>query len=120
MANPVVWFEMMGSDGAKLRAFYGDLFGWKYDVHEEMKYGMVEADKGRGIPGGVGQVFAKDGKPYVSVYVSTGSIDRSLAQAEKLGGRTIQPRTALPGGTILGMFTDPEGNLVGLVEEQDA
>jgi hypothetical protein len=29
-------------------------------------------------------------------------------------------RTVMAGGPVLGMFADPEGNAIGLVEEQDA
>jgi predicted enzyme related to lactoylglutathione lyase len=29
MANPVVWFEVVGKDGEGLRRFYRDLFGWQ-------------------------------------------------------------------------------------------
>ncbi|MEZ4337824.1 MAG: VOC family protein [Sandaracinaceae bacterium] len=113
MSNPVVWFEVMGSEGAKLRSFYGELFGWQYDVMENMDYGMIAADKGRGIPGGIGS----GEKQWVTFYVSTPSIDASLEQAKGLGGKVLMPRTELPGGTILGMFSDPEGNAIGLVEE---
>lgn len=113
MQNPVVWFEVIGGEGAKLRSFYGELFGWTYDVHEAMDYGMVAADQGRGIPGGVGAGEA----PRVTFYVATPSIDDALKQAKGLGGEVLMPRTELPGGTVLGMFRDPEGNAVGLVEE---
>jgi len=113
MANPVVWFEVVGNEGAQLRSFYGDLFGWTYEVDEKFDYGMVAADAGRGIPGGVG----KSETQRVTFYVSTTNIDDSLKQAEGLGGKTIMPRTELPGGSILAMFQDPEGNAVGLVEE---
>jgi predicted enzyme related to lactoylglutathione lyase len=79
---------------------------------------MVEAANGRGIPGGVGQL---DGKPHpkVTFYVSTASVDRSLDQAKDLGGRVLMGRTELPGGPVIGMFADPEGNAIGLVEEHD-
>ena len=113
MANPVVWFEVMGKGGAELRSFYGDLFEWEFDVMENMDYGMVAASEGRGIPGGVGK--GESGR--VTFYVSTTDIDGALKQAEGLGGETLMPRTELPGGTILAMFADPEGNAVGLVEE---
>lgn len=113
MSNPVVWFEVIGSEGEKLRSFYGELFGWKYDVPENMDYGMVAADKGRGIPGGVGSGDAQR----VTFYVATPSIDAALEQAKGLGGQVLMERTQLPGGTVLGMFSDPEGNAVGLVEE---
>lgn len=112
MSNPVVWFEVMGKDGDELRGFYGELFGWKYDVHEGMSYGFVPAE-GKGIPGGVG---ASSERQYVTFYVATPDIEKQLAQATKLGGKVLMPRTALPGGTVLGMFSDPEGNPIGLVE----
>jgi len=116
MSHPVVWFEVMGKDGARLQRFYTDLFGWKIDASSPMKYGLVEATEGRGIPGGVGQLGDQPW-PKTTFYVSTADIGASLAQAGKLGGRTVMPRTELPGGTILGFFADPEGNTVGLVEE---
>jgi hypothetical protein len=81
-----------------------------------MKYGMVEAANGRGIAGGVGQLGDKP-YPKVTFYVSTRAIGDSLDKATKLGGKVLMPRTELPGGTILGMFSDPEGNAIGLVEE---
>lgn len=51
MKNPVVWFEVVGKDGAKLRKFYTDLFGWKIDgATDDMDYGLVPAGTG-GIGG---------------------------------------------------------------------
>ena len=119
MKHSVVWFEVMGENGESLRSFYGRLFDWKIDAANPMRYGMVEAANGRGIPGGVGQL---DGKPHpkVTFYVSTASVDRSLDQAKDLGGRVLMGRTELPGGPVIGMFADPEGNAIGLVEEHDA
>lgn len=115
MANPVVWFEVMGEDAKALRGFYGELFGWSYDLVEEADYGMVGCEQG-GIPGGVGKVPESKG-PWVTFYVSTKDITKSLDEATKLGGRVVMPRTSLPGGVTLGMFSDPAGNTVGLVEE---
>ena len=116
MSHPVVWFEVMGKDGARLQKFYADLFDWKIDASNPMKYGMVEATTGRGIPGGVGQL-AEEPWPKTTFYVSTTDINASLEQAGKLGGRTLMARTELAGGTVLGFFADPEGNAIGLVEE---
>jgi len=79
---------------------------------------MVEAANGRGIPGGIGQLGKKP-QPQVTFYVSTEAIDRTLAKARELGGRVLMPRTELPGGTVLGMLADPEGNAIGLVEETE-
>ena len=117
MKHPVVWFEVNGDDGEKLQSFYAKLFDWRIDANNPMKYGMVEAEKGRGIPGGVGEKSPEATNPGVTFYVSTTSIERSLGEAEALGAKTLMPRTELPGGTILGFFEDPQGNQIGLVEE---
>ena len=113
MAHPVVWFEIMGENGKALREFYGQLFDWTFELAKEVDYGMIEAKAGQGIPGGVGESKER----YVTFYISTPSINASLEAISSRGGATVMPRTVLPDGTTIGMFTDPEGNAVGLVEE---
>ncbi len=119
MAHPVMWFEVMGKEGDALRSFYGALFEWTFKVQGPARYGLAETGDGRGIPGGVGQ--AADGyRPWgVTFYVETPSIDDTLAGAERLGGKTVMPRTVLPGVTM-GLFADPEGHVIGLVEPDRA
>src|SRR3984893_10340770 len=64
MGLPVVHFEIIGNDPAKLRSYYGDLFGWEFDtsgpvseaVSQTGDYGFVDRNTtgdGVGIPGGV-------------------------------------------------------------------
>jgi predicted enzyme related to lactoylglutathione lyase len=112
MGNPVVHFEVVGSDGAKLQDFYGKLFDWKINAANPMNYGIVD-NSGEGINGGVGQ--APDGSRQVTWYVQVDSIDDYLKKAEEMGGKTVMPRTEMDMVT-LGMLADPEGNVVGLVE----
>ncbi|MDQ6807168.1 MAG: glyoxalase, partial [Actinomycetota bacterium] len=65
MGQPVVHFEIIGSDPKSLRDYYGDLFGWEFDtpspvaqaVSEPESYGfldLVTSEDGTGIRGGVG------------------------------------------------------------------
>ena len=112
--HPVMWFEVLGADGAKLKRFYGDLFAWAMDSDNPMGYGMVEAQGGKGIPGGVGPAYAGT-RPWVTFYVETPDIDATLAKAVGLGGSVVVPRTQLP-DTTLAIFADPEGHAIGLVE----
>jgi predicted enzyme related to lactoylglutathione lyase len=116
MGNPVVWFEVMGKDGPKLRSFYGDLFGWSYEEVEGMDYGMVqEADGGEmpSIQGGIGT--APEGAPnYQTFYVAVDDVQAALDKAESLGGTTTVPPMDLPMGGKIAIFNDPEGNMIGL------
>jgi uncharacterized protein len=123
MAQPVVHFEIIGTDPQRLRGYYGGLFGWEFDtsspvsdaVSEPTNYGFVDPSRtsdGIGIPGGVGGGTGHD--PRAMFYVSVPNVEAALQQAERLGGiRTLGPAQA-PSGLIVGHFTDPEGNLVGL------
>ena len=113
MTHPVMWFEVLGTDGGKLRQFYGDLFGWTFDVLPDVNYGVLKGN-GRGIMGGIGQTFPGT-RSWVTFYTETPDVTASLAKAETLGGKVIAPRTVLP-GAIIGIFEDPEGHLLGLVE----
>ncbi len=126
MSNPVVWFEVMGKDGAKLRSYYGDLFGWTYNEAEGMDYGMVQDAGGNGangampsIPGGVGT--APEGAPsYQTFYVGVDDVQAALDKAEALGGGKAMGPIDLPMGGTIGIFTDPEGNMVGVFRAPDA
>jgi uncharacterized protein len=118
MAYPVTWFEVLAKDGDALRQFYGRLFGWKIDADNPHRYGLVDTGAGRGIPGGIGQSTPAT-RPWVTFYVETPDIPASLAEAERLGGKTIMPRTVTPDVTMA-IFEDPEGHAIGLVEAAPA
>ena len=114
MGAPVVQFVIMGGEGSELESFYRDLFGWKINGNNPMKYGVVETGGGPGgINGGVGP--AHDGSRRVSVYVRVENLQATLDRAERLGGKTVVPPTEVPGGPRLAMFADPAGNVTGLL-----
>ena len=123
MGRPVVHFEIIGTDPQQLRGYYADLFGWTFDVSGEVAeeisgpndYGFTDGNTmsdGTGIPGGVG-----GGDGYVNramFYVAVPDVEDALQQAERLGGtRRMGPATS-PAGLVIGHFTDPEGNWVGV------
>jgi predicted enzyme related to lactoylglutathione lyase len=117
MNHPVVWFEVLGNDPIKLQGFYSELFGWKIDADNPPRYGLVEKQPG-GIAGGIGPVVEAKGHPGVTVYVNTDDVTRSLERAVQLGGSVVLERTQLPGGTVIGFFRDPAGNVIGLCENE--
>ena len=116
MSNPVAWFEVVGKDGARLRRFYGELFGWKIDASDSaMDYGLVAAAD-KGIGGGIG-ASPDGGQGHVTVYVEVDDPKAYLAKAEKLGGKTVVPPTEIPAYHLtFALLTDPEGHVVGLTK----
>jgi uncharacterized protein len=115
MGNPVVWFEVVGKDGAALQKFYSELFGWELQDPGGYNYGMMMNPE-RGIGGGVGQ--AQEGDGHVTFFVETDDPQAYLDKAEQLGGKTVTPVTEMEMVTFA-TFTDPQGHLVGIVKAQD-
>ncbi len=124
MGQPVVHFEITGQDPAKLRSYYGDLFGWTFDtdspvaaaVSEAGNYGFVDANTtpdGVGIPGGIGGGRGYSG--YSIFYVGVPDVEAALQKAESLGGtRVMGPEKNPNGNLVVGHFKDPEGHLIGV------
>jgi hypothetical protein len=120
MGQPVVHFEVVGKDGAKLQGYYAEMFDWKVDANNPMNYGLVDREgnvnsEGVGVGGGIGQ--GPEGyEGHVTFYVEVPDVEAALQKAESLGGsRVMGPETIMEGVT-LGQFTDPEGNVVGLTQ----
>jgi hypothetical protein len=123
MRRPVVHFEIIGKDPAELRNYYGQLFGWEFDtsspvagaVSEPDNYGFVSriaTSDGTGIPGGVGGGGGYHA--HVVFYVGVPDVGAALQQAERLGGKRRMGPERAPTGLVVGHFTDPEGNLIGV------
>ncbi len=96
---------------------------WEFDtsspvaeaVSEPTNYGFVNritTSDGTGIPGGVG-----GGASYEShaiFYVGVPNVEAALQRAESLGGKRQMGPVRAPTGLVVGHFTDPEGNLIGV------
>ena len=124
MGQPVVHFEVIGKEPEKLRSFYGGLFDWEFDtsapvsdaVSEAGNYGFVDrytTSDGTGIRGGVGG--GDDYTRHAIFYVAVPDVESALEAAERLGGKPVLGPEKNPGSDlVVGQFTDPEGNLIGV------
>jgi hypothetical protein len=118
MGQPVVHFEVIGRDGAKLQRYYSELFGWEIDANNPMAYGIVPREgntdaNGVGIGGGVGAGPEGYGG-HVTFYVQVPDVEAALANAERLGGKRLMGPERITPDTVVGQFSDPEGHLVGV------
>jgi len=120
MGQPVVHFEIVGKDAAKLHSYYSKLFGWEINADNPMGYGLVPREgnvnaDGVGIGGGVGG--GPDGySGHVTFYVEVPDVEAALAKAAELGGtRMMGPEKPMEMVEI-GLFADPEGHVIGVVK----
>ena len=120
MGQPVVHFEIIGKDGAKLQQYYSELFGWEINAENPMNYGIVVREgnvnsDGAGIGGGVGT--GPDGYDgHVTFYIEVPDVEAALAKAESLGGSRIMGPERIMDQVELGQFKDPEGHTIGVVK----
>jgi predicted enzyme related to lactoylglutathione lyase len=106
---PIVFFDIAGPDMARQAAFYKAVFGW-----EAGGDGRFSAPVTRPLAGALRQ----DPKDKI-IYIGVDDITATLAKITANGGAVIQPRMAVKGVVVLGLFTDPAGNSMGLVELKD-
>ena len=106
MSASIVYFEIAGPDAALQRDFYTSVFSWDIDDG----FSISAASTG-GIRGGLRQ------DPTEKVlYLGVQDIDETLKLVEANGGKTVIPRTVVPGVVTFALFTDPAGNRMGLAE----
>jgi predicted enzyme related to lactoylglutathione lyase len=74
-------------------------------------YTFVDTGVDGALPTAIGPL--QGGSDAVLFFVGVEDVAATLAHAEQLGGRTIQPPQEVPGVTF-GVFADPQGHVVGV------
>jgi predicted enzyme related to lactoylglutathione lyase len=120
MGQPVVLFVITGTDGEKLQSYYSELFGWRIDANNEMKYGTISRDGNTNADGvGIGGGIATGPEGYgghVTFYVQVPNVEETLAKAESQGGTRMMGPEEVMEGLVIGLFNDPEGHTIGVMQ----
>ena len=125
----VIHFEIHASNPESLEAFYRAMFGWSFQKWEGIgvDYWSITTgdDASPGINGGL--VRRPNGPPVdgqsVNAFVCTvevPNVDTDLAKAQELGGIMALPKMAVPGVGWLAYIKDPDGNIIGLMQNDPA
>ena len=106
MAQPIVFFDIAGPDDAKLKNFYTSIFGWEFDQTGQFSVPVTSPISG---------TIRKD-PTEKRIYVGVPDVSSTLSLIEKAGGTIDAARFEVPGVVVLGLFRDPAGNRMGVVE----
>ena len=116
MGRAVVHFEIASPNLERASDFYRDLFDWDIGEEEIEGYRLVRTADGS-IGGGL--LRAPEGVfPYVTIYAAVDDLRATLQRAEDLGGKMVVEPMPIPGVGSFAMFQDPDGVIVGIVEER--
>src|SRR5215472_17516009 len=111
---PIVYFEIIGADGGRLRSYYSELFDWQFDAATTPR-GFDYAcgrDDGVGVEGAVDA--APPGTSGYLINVAVAQVEATLARARRLGGTRIFGPDRLGDAVDIGLFADPEGHVIGV------
>jgi len=117
--HPIVHVEFSALDREAAGRFYADLFGWEVQQMPEMNYATFSTGQEK-FGGGFNPVSPEYPAGTIAIYVDTDDVIATLAKAESLGGKTIMPKTEIPGVGWFAFFLDPTGNKIGLIQQLPA
>ena len=106
MPAPIVFFDIAGPQSESLKSFYSDLFDWNIADNGSFSVPVATPMKASIREDPADKMF----------YVGVADIAATLKSVEGRGGTITAPRFEVPGVVVLGLFADPAGNHVGLVE----
>lgn len=106
MSAPIVFFDLAGPDEGALRRFYAEVFGWPSGQAPTFTPG-----NGPNLDATIRQDPAE-----IRLYLGVPDITAALKKVAEAGGSIDQPRFEVPGVVVLGLFRDPAGNPMGLIE----
>jgi predicted enzyme related to lactoylglutathione lyase len=115
MGQPVVHFEVIGKDAKKLQSYYSELFGWEIDADNPQGYGVVQREGNVDEDGGGVGKGPEGYDGHVTFYIRVPDVETALAKAESLGGSRMMGPDKVMESIEIGLFTDPEGHVVGVV-----
>ena len=111
----IMHFEIPADNVERARSFYSKLFGWEINEISGMDYWLITTSGEKPVGGGM-MKRQNPGQPIVN-YVDVPSVDNYAAKIEKLGGKIIFPKTAVPEMGYFAICLDTENNIFGLWED---
>ncbi|MER5392483.1 VOC family protein [Saccharopolyspora sp. NPDC002686] len=109
------WIELVTTDVPTACGFYGRLFGWEFEEHDDPREGSHVIAHRDGYP--VASIReSADGRSKWRLFLATPNSAVTAAEAGKLGGQVVVPRSRVPGLGVKMVLTSPSDDEFGLLE----
>jgi len=109
MAAPIVFIDIAGEDSQQLIEFYSKVFDWEISETGQFNVPIITPLSGA----------IRSDPSEKRIYLGVDDISKKLDEIEANGGSVDKHRFEVPGLVILGLFRDPAGNPMGLVEMEN-
>src|SRR5262245_27641399 len=114
---PIVHIEFKSSDFARTSDFYAKVFDWQTQQNASASY--MKADSADGPSGGWVRADLVQ-SPGPIAYLPVDDLEATLDAVEQAGGRVLVRSMPFAGGGEVGLFADPDGNVLGLWHRKNA
>ena len=111
----VVHFEIPADDIGRAKKFYSELFGWEVNKIPKMEYWLITTSGEKPVGGGM--MKRQHPQQAITNYIDVTSVNDYAAKIEKLGGKVIVPKTAVPDMGYFAVCLDTENNPFGLWQD---
>jgi len=112
--STIVHFEIPADDPNRAKKFYTALFGWKIEHVPEMEYWMISTSGEKAVDGGM--MKRQHPQQQITDYIDVPSIDEYAVKVEKLGGKIVVPKMAVPTMGYFVVCLDTENNVFAIWE----
>src|ERR687888_2489063 len=129
----IVHFEIPADDVERAKKFYSDLFGWKMEKWSgtdskdssspsDMEYWIVSTTDSKGNKASIGGGIMKrqEQHQHITNFIDVNSVDEYSSKIEKLGGKVVVSKMAVPGMGYFAVCHDTENNSFGIWESNDS
>jgi len=115
--NRVTHFEIPSNNPEATILFFKDVFQWDFQSFGNEGY-WIALSGDASSPGINGAIMQKKEPTQTIVNtIKVNRIDQSIRKIERAGGKITAPKSAIPGVGWLAYFSDPDGNIHGIWEE---
>ena len=116
MSNRIVHFEIPCDNPEITMEFFTKVFGWTFQQFGAEQYWSVITgdEKLPGINGGL--MKKRDPKQPIVNTIDVPDLDKVVVEIEKEGGKIVVPKMPIPTVGWLAYFTDPDGNIHGVYQ----
>jgi uncharacterized protein len=113
----IIHFEIGAEKPERAEMFYRNVFNWEFQKwNGPMDYWLIMTgpESEPGINGGMSKKGA--GMQNCNT-IAVDSIDETIIKIASAGGVIVHPKSAVQGVGWIAYFTDPEGNFMGIMQE---
>jgi predicted enzyme related to lactoylglutathione lyase len=116
----IVWFEIPADNVGRAKSFYAKLFGWKIKKFPgtKMPYWHIDTGGGNETPDG-GMMERQSPQHVITNYVNVASVDKAAEKVQKLGGKVVMAKSAVPHMGYFVVCLDTENNMFALWERNE-